>query len=163
MREPHAALSGVRLTLSSAAEQQLGGDPPETFLQLIQPRDYVALLAYLPPDDEAFARALRAFRNQVGAARRCATMLGYGPRYLHSTGQLHKGGPNTGVFIVLTAPAAEDLPIPGEAYSFGVLELAQAVGDFQSLDRMGRRALHVHLPGRDPDLLLRITNRLLQF
>ncbi len=75
--------------------------------------------------------------------------VGYGPRYLHSTGQLHKGGAPNGVFIVITADAAEDLPIPGEPYSFGVLEMAQALGDFQSLDRTGRRALLVRLRRRD--------------
>lgn len=83
-------------------------------------------------------------------------MLGYGPRYLHSTGQLHKGGANSGVFIVITAAAAQDLPIPGEPFSFGILEMAQAAGDFQSLDRAGRRAVHLHLPSRDPALLERV-------
>ena len=74
-------------------------------------------------------------------------MFGYGPRYLHSTGQLHKGGPNTGVFRADHGDArARTLPIPGEAFSFGTLELAQALGDFASLDATGRRALHVHLP-----------------
>jgi hypothetical protein len=75
-------------------------------------------------------------------------MFGYGPRYLHSTGQLHKGGPNTGVFVIVTAPAEADLPVPGAPYSFGVLEMAQALGDFQSLDGAGRRVLHAHLPDR---------------
>ena len=64
-------------------------------------------------------------------------MFGYGPRYLHSTGQLHKGGANNGVFIIVTADAQEDLPIPGEPFSFGVLEMAQALGDFESLDDEG--------------------------
>ena len=76
-------------------------------------------------------------------------MLGYGPRYLHSTGQLHKGGPNSGVFVLITAHVADDVDIPDEAFSFGTLELAQALGDFASLDATGRRALHVHLPSRD--------------
>jgi len=80
-------------------------------------------------------------------------MFGYGPRYLHSTGQLHKGGANNGVFIIVTAEVAEDLAIPGEPFSFGVLEMAQALGDFESLDKTGRRALHVHLPKRDVQLL----------
>ena len=83
-------------------------------------------------------------------------MAGYGPRYLHSTGQLHKGGPDNGVFILVTAEASQDLPIPGEPFSFFVLEMAQAAGDFQSLDRAGRRALHIHLPRRDAALLDRI-------
>jgi len=88
-------------------------------------------------------------------------MLGFGPRYLHSTGQLHKGGPNTGVFLIITAGPSEDLPVPGEPYSFGVLEMAQALGDFESLERTGRRAVHVHLPRRDPSLLERVAARIL--
>jgi hypothetical protein len=88
-------------------------------------------------------------------------MLGYGPRYLHSTGQLHKGGANNGVFVVITMEVADDLAIPGETFSFGVLEMAQALGDFQSLDRTGRRALHLHLPTRDARLLGEATAALL--
>jgi hypothetical protein len=88
-------------------------------------------------------------------------MLGYGPRYLHSTGQLHKGGPNTGVFVLLTADPDEDLPIPGEDFSFGTLELAQALGDFASLDAIGRRALHVHMPRQDPRLVREVADALL--
>jgi hypothetical protein len=82
-----------------------------------------------------------------------ATTSGYGPRYLHSTGQLHKGGPNTGVFVVITAEPAVDLPVPGRPFSFGVLEAAQALGDFQSLDGGGRRAVYVRLPTDDPAAL----------
>jgi hypothetical protein len=87
-------------------------------------------------------------------------MFGYGPRYLHSTGQLHKGGANNGVFVVLTAEPDADLDVPGEPFSFGVLETAQALGDFQSLDRTGRRALFVQLPRRDAGLLSRVTDAL---
>lgn len=71
--------------------------------------------------------------------------MGYGPRFLHSTGQLHKGGPNTGVFLQITADDAEDLPIPGQKYSFGILKRAQAQGDFAVLAERGRRVLRVHL------------------
>ena len=88
-------------------------------------------------------------------------MFGYGPRYLHSTGQLHKGGPNTGVFVLMTATPVEDLPIPGETFSFGTLELAQAVGDFAALDAAGRRALHAHLPAPDPAMLRELSEMLL--
>ena len=84
-------------------------------------------------------------------------MFGYGPRYLHSTGQLHKGGANNGVFIVITMEPDEDLAVPGEPCSFGVLETAQALGDFQSLDRTGRRALFVQAPRRDPGLIAQLT------
>lgn len=159
--ESHASIEGARLTLSTAGQEALGGEAASAFLRAIEPGDYFALLAYLPPDDERYATALQNIRTAVGRQRRCATMFGYGPRYLHSTGQLHKGGANNGVFLIVTASPAEDLPIPGEPYSFGVLELSQAIGDFLSLDRTGRRALHLHLPQRDPDLLRRLGDRLL--
>jgi hypothetical protein len=88
-------------------------------------------------------------------------MFGYGPRYLHSTGQLHKGGANSGVFVIVTALPAADLPIPGEPFSFGTLELAQGLGDFASLDATGRRALHVHLPSPDAALIRNLADTLL--
>lgn len=158
--EPHASLEGVRLTLSNAAQDGLAGEDALAFLRLIRPGDYFGLLAYLPPEDEQLAFALREFRARVGRIGRCATMLGYGPRYLHSTGQLHKGGANSGVFVIVTAALAEDLAIPGAPYSFGVLEQAQAVGDFQSLDRAGRRVMHLHLPQRDAQSLQMVFARL---
>lgn len=89
-------------------------------------------------------------------------MFGYGPRYLHSTGQLHKGGANNGVFVLITASPATDVDIPGQAFSFGTLELAQALGDFNSLDSTGRRAVHVHLPKPDAALLAHALDRLLR-
>ena len=158
--EPDAAFERVHMTLTDAARQAVEG--PLAFLRLLRPSDYFGLLVYLPPDDKTFAQVLRELRHKVATKSGCATMLGYGPRYLHSTGQLHKGGPNTGVFIIVTADVSEDLPIPGEPYSFGVLELAQALGDFESLNRSGRRALHLHLPQRDPDTLRRIGERLIR-
>ena len=83
-------------------------------------------------------------------------MFGYGPRYLHSTGQLHKGGANNGVFLVITADPGADLPVPEAPYSFGVLEMAQALGDFQSLERANRRAAHVHLSDRSEERLTQL-------
>jgi hypothetical protein len=160
--EPHGSLDGARLTVSSAAQEQLAGASADRFFGLARPSDYIGILAYLPPDRPQFDVALQEFRHALGAGTGCATMFGYGPRYLHSTGQLHKGGANNGVFVVITAPPATDLPIPGEPFSFGVLEMAQAIGDFQSLDRSGRRALHVHLPSRDVELLGRVTASLVQ-
>jgi len=153
--EPHLSIDGIRFTQSHAAQKHLEGLSPAHFLDAVAPRDYVGLLAYLPPQDPALEEALVTLRAKLGAHGGCATMLGYGPRYLHSTGQLHKGGANNGVFVIVTAPAAEDLAIPGEPYSFGTLELAQALGDFHSLDRTGRRALLVQLPWRDPAILQR--------
>jgi transaldolase/glucose-6-phosphate isomerase len=111
--------------------------------------DYVALCAYFVRTPER-DRLLELMRVGARAATRAATTVGYGPRFLHSTGQLHKGGPSTGVFLQLTADVAEDLPIPGEAYSFGTLRAAQALGDLQVLRRRGRRAVRVHL-GSDVD------------
>jgi glucose-6-phosphate isomerase len=159
--EPHAVTAGARLTLSQAALDRLNGQDALAFLHVLQRHDYFCLLTYLPPDDPLFAPILDDFRNAVGSASGCATMGGYGPRYLHSTGQLHKGGGNNGVFIVVSADGVEDLPVPGEAYSFLVLELAQAIGDFQSLERSGRRALYIHLPKRDPLILQGILTNLL--
>jgi glucose-6-phosphate isomerase len=160
MPEPQAAIERVRLTLSPAARQAT--DDPRAFLTLVRPGDYLALLAFLPPGDEGFASVLEDFRHDLAMKTGCVATLGYGPRYLHSTGQLHKGGPDSGVFILVTAEPSPDLPIPGEPYSFGVLELAQALGDFESLNRAARRALHVHLPSRDPQLLRRVQQGLLR-
>lgn len=158
---PHTSIEGASLTVSGAAQASLGEDSAVDFLRVLKPRDYFALLAYLPPNDEQLSPVLRLFRSRVSRLSGCATTAGYGPRYLHSTGQLHKGGANNGVFVIVTAEPADDLPIPGEPYSFGVLEMAQAVGDFQALDRAGRRALHLHLPARDPEHLRRVCDALL--
>jgi hypothetical protein len=140
----------VTFTLSAAARQRVGR--ADALLTLVEPGDYVGLLAYLGPDP-ALAEPLEQFRAQVRDRTRAATMFGYGPRYLHSTGHLHKGGPNTGVFILLSATPRQDAEIAGEPFSFGTLELAQALGDFASLDATGRRALHIHLPAPDAGLL----------
>ena len=101
------------------------------------------------------------FRRAVRDRTRAATMFGYGPRYLHSTGQLHKGGPNTGVFVLLSATPRTDVSIPGESFSFGTLESAQALGDFASLDATGRRAVHIHLPSPDRSRLREATQALI--
>jgi glucose-6-phosphate isomerase len=154
-RESHGNIEGVTLTLSRAAHRELRGDGAEHFLRLLAPGDYAGLLAYVPPDRDPFDAVLQQMRGTLAGTGR-ATTLGYGPRYLHSTGQLHKGGANNGVFIIVTADPREDLPIPDEPFSFGVLEMAQALGDFESLDRTGRRALHLHLPTRDVALLQRV-------
>lgn len=144
--------AGATLTLSHAARTGLEARGALSILSLLRPGDYFTLLAYLGPDP-ALADALHRLRMAVRDRTRLATSFGYGPRYLHSTGQLHKGGPNSGVFVLISASPRVDFPIPGEAFSFGTLELAQAVGDFQSLDATGRRALHIHLPEPDPALL----------
>ena len=106
--------------------------------------DYVALLAFIAPSPE-HDRALNSIRLAIRDSHRVATTVGYGPRYLHSTGQLHKGGPNTGVFLQLVGDDPHDVPIPGEKFSFGVLKQAQALGDFQALRNHGRRVLRLQL------------------
>jgi glucose-6-phosphate isomerase len=110
--------------------------------------DYFAILAFLPMFPE-YEEALQAIRHRVRDTRRVATCLGFGPRFLHSTGQDYKGGPNSGVFLQITGDHPVDLPIPGQKYSFGVVIDAQAAGDLAVLESRGRRALRVHLKG-DP-------------
>jgi len=150
----------VTFTLSDAARRNVGAGPEHLLTQL-RPGEYLAVLAYLG-HEEALMDALRAFRNAVRDRTRAATTLAYGPRYLHSTGQLHKGGPNSGVFILITATPDQDIPIPGAPFSFGTLELAQALGDFSSLGAAGRRVLHIHLPKPDAGLLADTLNALLE-
>jgi glucose-6-phosphate isomerase len=164
--EPHAEVGGVRLTLSEAAQAGLNGAPATSFLRVIGRGDYFCLLAFLPPDDSRFDPLLKEFRTKAGVRGQCATMFGYGPRYLHSTGQLHKGGANNGVFVVVIAEANEDplgdgLLIPDHPFSFSVLETAQAVGDFQSLDHEQRRAVLITMPSRDPESLRRVMRSIL--
>jgi hypothetical protein len=106
--------------------------------------DYFALLAYIEMN-EAHERALQTIRVAVRDARRVATCVEFGPRFLHSTGQVYKGGPNTGVFLQITCDDAVDLPVPGQHYTFGVVKAAQARGDFQVLVERNRRALRIHL------------------
>src|SRR5213083_2798397 len=110
----------------------------------IKPGDYVALLAYLEMT-AAHEATLQAIRRSLRDRYRVATCLGFGPRFLHSTGQAYKGGPNTGVFLQITGDVAADLPVPGQAYTFGIVKAAQARGDFEVLAERGRRALRVHL------------------
>ncbi|MDE3061481.1 MAG: bifunctional transaldolase/phosoglucose isomerase [Acidobacteriota bacterium] len=113
-------------------------------LDQIHEGDYFAALAFLPmfPQHEA---AIQTFRHRIRDTKRVATCLGFGPRFLHSTGQDYKGGPNTGVFLQITADHAVDVSIPGQKYSFGIVIDAQAAGDLAVLESRGRRALRVHL------------------
>jgi transaldolase / glucose-6-phosphate isomerase len=118
---------------------------PEALRRATRPGDYLAILAYLPPRPDVAAR-LQQVRAAWGRALGCATTLGFGPRYLHSTGQLHKGGPNTGLFLVITVDDAEDARVPDMGITFGRLKQAQARGDIRALLGRGRRVAHVHLP-----------------
>jgi transaldolase/glucose-6-phosphate isomerase len=111
--------------------------------------DYIALLAYLDRNPAHIA-ALQDVRARLRDQRKVATALGFGPRFQHSTGQAYKGGPNTGVFLQITAPCGDDIPVPGRRLTFGVIEAAQARGDFLVLSELGRRLLRVDL-GSDID------------
>jgi transaldolase / glucose-6-phosphate isomerase len=120
------------------------GEKVGTHLATAKPGDYVAFLGYIPMND-AHEAELQAARVSIQDRRRVATCVEFGPRYLHSTGQAYKGGPNSGVFVLITCDDADDLPVPGRRYSFGVVKAAQALGDLQVLRERGRRVLRVHL------------------
>ncbi len=105
--------------------------------------DYFAVLAYITMNP-ANEKVLQSIRHAVRDKKKVATVLGFGPRFLHSTGQAYKGGPNSGVFLQITCDDAKDLPVPGQNYTFGVVKAAQARGDFAVLAERGRRALRVH-------------------
>ncbi|MGC2255065.1 MAG: hypothetical protein WA563_11015, partial [Candidatus Acidiferrales bacterium] len=116
-------------------------------LARIKAGDYFATLAYVEMND-ANEASLQKIRHAVRDKKRVATCLGFGPRFLHSTGQAYKGGPNSGVFLQITCDDAVDLPVPGQKYTFGIVKAAQARGDFAVLAERNRRALRVHL-GKD--------------
>ncbi len=120
------------------------GDVLKSHLSRIGVGDYFAVLGYIPMNAEN-EKALQAIRHSVRDLKRVATCLGFGPRFLHSTGQAYKGGPNSGVFLQITCDDASDLAVPGQKYTFGVVKAAQARGDFAVLAERGRRALRVHL------------------
>jgi RpiB/LacA/LacB family sugar-phosphate isomerase len=149
VEEDGIALSGLGVkpaTLAAGLSAHLGQ---------AKPGDYVALLAYLPPTPEVIAR-LSALRLFLRDRLRVATTLGTGPRYLHSTGQLHKGGRPAGVFLVLTSEDAFDLPIPGAPYGFSTLKAAQALGDLAALRDGGRRVARLALSGSPVAALSRL-------
>jgi len=127
-----------------------GSEGPEallwSFVGQARPGDYVCLQAYLPEQDDT-DRILQAIRLRLRDTLRVATTIGYGPRFLHSTGQFHKGGPDTGLFIQLTCSDAIDISIPGKPYTFGIFKKAQALGDLEALTKHGRRVMRVDLGG----------------
>jgi hypothetical protein len=116
-------------------------------LDRIHPGDYFGLLAYIPMFPE-YEEILQQMRVEILESKEVATVLGFGPRFLHSTGQAYKGGPNSGVFLQITCDEANDLQVPQQKYTFGIVKAAQARGDFQVLADRHRRALRVHL-GKD--------------
>lgn len=115
-------------------------------LSRIKAADYFAVLGYVQMNAE-HEKALQEIRHAVRDSKHVATCLGFGPRFLHSTGQAYKGGPNTGVFLQITCDDSVQLPVPGQKYTFGIVKAAQARGDFQVLAERGRRALRVHVAG----------------
>ena len=129
-------IAGTRANLSALLKAHLSQ---------LSPGDYFALLAYIEMN-AGHEDKLQSMRHSVRDRKRVATCLGFGPRFLHSTGQAYKGGPNSGVFLQITCDDANDVPVPGQKYTFGVVKAAQARGDFQVLAERGRRALRVHLP-----------------
>jgi len=149
---PLADEAGIKLFADGRYAEKLGGGAGDgslasylrAHLDRIEPGDYFALLAYLEMN-EPHRDELQRLRHRVRDARRIATCLGFGPRFLHSTGQAYKGGPDTGVFLQITCDDPVDLPVPGQSFTFGIVKAAQARGDFAVLAQRGRRALRVHL------------------
>jgi transaldolase/glucose-6-phosphate isomerase len=129
-----------KLTVDS---EELGKELSSLF-ETVKSGDYMAFNAFTPPSQEVVDHIQR-MRSHLLNKYKIATTMGFGPRYLHSTGQAHKGGPNTGLFLVITMDDSQDVAIPGEDYSFSVLKGAQGIGDFKALKSRNRRALRVHL------------------
>lgn len=137
--------ANAKAITEAATEKTLNG-MLKAHLGRLKPGDYFALLAYIEMNSQ-HEKALQEIRHLVRDSRHEATCLGFGPRFLHSTGQAYKGGPNSGVFLQITADDGNDLPVPEQTYTFGVVKSAQARGDFQVLADRQRRALRVHLSG----------------
>jgi transaldolase / glucose-6-phosphate isomerase len=161
--QPFATADGIKLFADERNAKALGSDVAGAIkaqLDRVVPGDYVALLAYIDRNPATIA-ALTRLRERIRDAKHVATAVGFGPRFLHSTGQTYKGGPNSGVVLQITADDANDLPVPGEKYTFGVVKAAQARGDFDVLAERGRRALRVHL-GSDVQAGLRRLSELVE-
>jgi len=144
--------------LAASTEDQTAADLIKTFLTSIRPgADYLGILAYIEMNKE-HEQMLQAIREKLLMRHHSATCLGFGPRFLHSTGQAYKGGANNGVFLQITSDDVFDLPVPGQKYTFGVVKAAQARGDFQILLDRGRRALRVHLGADVADGLRKLSS-----
>ncbi len=143
--------NAVALAQAAGADKSLAGYL-KAHLGRIRTGDYFAVLGFIQMDDE-HQKILQAIRHAVRDKKHVATCLGFGPRFLHSTGQAYKGGPNSGVFLQVTCDDALELPVPQQKYTFGVVKAAQARGDFQVLAERGRRALRVHLHDVDAGLV----------
>ncbi len=146
----------------SELEQLAGGltlpDLLRAHLGRLASGDYFAINVYIDQNEENLA-LLTPLRHLVRDRKKVATTVGFGPRFLHSTGQLHKGGPDSGVFLMLTCDDEENLPIPGEKFSFSVLKNAQSLGDFMALSKRGRRLVRLHL-GKNVSASLKVVHNL---
>ncbi|MCC6502092.1 MAG: bifunctional transaldolase/phosoglucose isomerase [Deltaproteobacteria bacterium] len=157
---------GVRLNMGKSAFDKTGykgADAAEAlkgFLKLVGKDDYIGLLAYYDPFDARLEEAFRRVRLSLRDSARVATQFGYGPRYLHSTGQLHKGRPDCGVFIIFCHGALEDFKVPGSSFTFSGLELSQAFGDMEALDSKGSRVVLVMADGPSEECLRPIEDML---
>jgi len=167
-----AAKQLARKAMSTGAPEIPGADPvfaddPSKLTQAVsawlaqtsppgRSADYISIQAYLAPTPSTIA-ALAIIQNSLRNRTRLAVTIGFGPRFLHSTGQLHKGGPDSGLFLQLVDTPCTDLPVPDTSFTFGELIQAQALGDFQALSQLGRRVLRLHL-GPDPASTLPLLN-----
>ncbi len=145
---PRLAEAGIELHADNTARQNISNlnlaEALRTFFAQRRLGDYLALLAYVDRNSN-YGRQLDGLRAVLSERLRMPVLLGYGPRYMHSIGQLYKGGPPTGMFLVITAAKSQDVPIPGAKYSFAQLQMAQALGDLESLGRHRKPALRLHL------------------
>jgi transaldolase/glucose-6-phosphate isomerase len=148
--EPLTKSADISVYMDNSSKWKVAGknikDVLNKFLKFAQPSDYISCLAYFlqTPEREKY---LQIIRNNIAKKYKSATTIGYGPRYLHSTGQLHKGGPNSGIYILLTSESNIKLPIFDSSYDFATLQHAQALGDFRSLNNKNRRVLRIHIGG----------------
>jgi transaldolase/glucose-6-phosphate isomerase len=150
--KPFASFGGIELFADKRNEGELKSKSKNLVAALkahlgrAKAGDYVAMLAYIDRTPRHI-QTMQKLRHLVRDKKKLATCLGFGPRFLHSTGQAYKGGPNSGVFLQITCSDPADLPVPGARYTFGVVKAAQARGDFDVLAERGRRALRIHLAG----------------
>lgn len=148
--DPIVSMDGISVFVENSAKWLFEGhrksvkDFLRSYVKLAESPDYISLLAYMLQTPER-EKLLQTIRINLRDLHKVATTIGYGPRYLHSTGQLHKGGANTGLFLLFTADAKDELSIPGQEFGFATLQRAQALGDFGSLNNHHRRVVRIHL------------------
>lgn len=152
--KPLAEKGKLALFAGNAAAEVLKGEKEfreivGAFMKTVRPGDYFATMAYVSPNP-SIEKEIAVIRKAVVERLCVATTFGYGPQCLHSSGQLHKGGPNAGLFLQITQDHREPIAIAGTSYDFAQLNQAQHLGDFQCLDAHGRRVIRVHLGGHDP-------------